>query len=116
MFGGLAFARLQRSPHGEAGAKSSIDRPGYAETAGDVEAFRMGIANNVQKAGRPHTSNFGNVVDQSPSDAMLPEARLDEQGVQLRATVGSRHHSRKAGDDAVAFCDEDAARRDLLDR
>ena len=76
----------------------------------------MGIANHVQKAGRPHTSNFGHVVDESPSDATLPEMRLDKKGVQLRTAVGARHYSRKAGDDAVAFCDEDAARRNLLDR
>ena len=108
--------RLQRASHGEADAKSSIDRPGHTEAAREVEAFRMGIANHVQKAGRPRTSHVGNVVDESPSDAMLPEVRLDEQGVQLRTAVGARHHSGKAGDDAVAFCDEDAARRNLLDR
>ena len=76
----------------------------------------MGIANNVQKAGRPSSSNFGNVVDELPSDAMLPEVRLDEQRVQLRTTVEARHDSGKAGDDAVMFCDENAARRNLLDR
>ena len=65
---------------------------------------------------RPDTSNFGNVVDESPSDAALPEVRLDEQGVQLRTAVWARHHSGKASDDAVAFCDEDAACRNLLDR
>jgi hypothetical protein len=42
--------------------------------------------------------------------------RLDEKGVQLRTAVGARHYSGKAGDDAVAFCDEDAARPNLLDR
>ena len=41
---------------------------------------------------------------------------FDEQGVQLRTAVGARHHGGKAGDDAVTFCDEDAARRNLLDR
>ena len=84
---GSPWADLQRSPHGEADAKSSVDRPGHAEATGDIEAFRMGIANNVQKAGPPHTSNFGNVVDESPSDSMLPEVRLDEKGVQLRTAV-----------------------------
>jgi hypothetical protein len=69
---------LQRSSHGEADAKSGLDHPGHAEAAGEIEAFRMGIANNVQKAGRPRMSNFGNVVDKSPSDTMLPEVRLDE--------------------------------------
>jgi hypothetical protein len=63
----------------------------------------MRIANNMEKAGRPHTSNVGNMVDESSSDALLSELRLDEQGVQLRTTVGSRHHSRKAGGDAVPF-------------
>jgi hypothetical protein len=93
-----------------------MNRSSYAEAAGEVEAFRMGIANNVQKGGRPHTSNFGNVVDESPSDAMLPEVGLDEQGVQLRTVVGAQYHSGKAGDDTVAFCDEDATGCNLLDR
>jgi hypothetical protein len=31
--------------------------------AGDIETFRVGIANNVQKAGRPQTSHFGIPVD-----------------------------------------------------
>jgi hypothetical protein len=47
---------------------------------------------------------------------LFPEMRLDEQGVQLRTAVGARQHSGEAGDDAVAFCDEDAARINLLDR
>ena len=70
----------------------------------------------MQKAGRHHTSDAGSVVHESPSDAALPEMRLDEQGVQLRAAVWARHHSSKASHDAVAFGDEDAARRKLLDR
>src|SRR5262249_58954788 len=49
----------------------------------------MRIANDVQKAGRPHTSHVGDVIDEAPSDAVLPEVRLDEQGVQLRATIGT---------------------------
>ena len=76
----------------------------------------MGIANHVQKARRPRMSHFGNVIDELPSDALLPEVRLDKQRVQLCTTVWSRHHSGKACNDAVAFCDEDAARRNLLDR
>jgi hypothetical protein len=70
----------------------------------------MGIANHVQKAGRSHASDVGDVVDEPSSDAMLPEVRLDEQGVQLRTAV------RKAGDAAVTFRDEDAARLNLLER
>src|SRR5204862_940401 len=108
--------RLQRSPHGEADAKSGIDRSGHAEAAGGVEPYRMRIADDVQKAGGSHTSNLRKMVDESSSDALLPEQRLDKQGVQLRTAVGTRHHSGKAGDDAVAFCDEDAALRNLLDR
>ena len=76
----------------------------------------MGIANNVQKSGRSHPSHFGNVLDKSPSDAMLPEVRLDEERVQLRTPVEARHHGGKAGDDTITFCHEDAARRNLLNR
>src|SRR5260221_9402211 len=45
-FGHLRLLSLQCSSHGEADAKSSLDRSGQLETAGDVEAFRMGISNN----------------------------------------------------------------------
>ena len=76
----------------------------------------MGIANHVQKCGRSHPSNFGNVLDKSPSDAMLPQVRLDEQRVQLRTAIGARHHGGKADDDPITFCHEDAARCDLLNR
>src|SRR3954451_15915109 len=114
---GRRFAEVrssERSPHGEADAESSIDRTGHAEAAGVVEAFRMGIANNVEKGGGPDSCNFANVIDESPSNALLPEVGLDEQRVQLRTAVGARQHSGKAGDDAVAFCDEHAARGNLL--
>src|SRR5262245_33786350 len=107
---------LQAPPHGEADAESGLDRSGHAEAAGEIEPFRMRIANDVQKAGRPHTSHVGDVIDEAPSDAVLPEVRLDEQGVQLRATIGTGHYRRKASDDAVAFCNEDTATRNLLRR
>jgi hypothetical protein len=55
------------------------------------------------------------VLDKSPSDAMLPEVRLEEP-VQLGTAVGARHHSGKTGEDTITFCYEDAARRDLLNR
>ncbi len=76
----------------------------------------MRIANYVQKAGRPHTSDLGNMVDEPSPDAVLPEVWLDEQGVQLRTAVGPRQHGGKAGHGAAVFCDEDAARLNLLDR
>jgi hypothetical protein len=69
---------LQRSPHVEAHAKSSVDRPRYAEATRQVETFRMRIANYVQKARSIRTSNIGDVVDETPSDSTLPEVRLDE--------------------------------------
>jgi hypothetical protein len=104
------------APHSEADAESSLDPSGHAEAAGEVEAFRMRIANDVEKAGRLHASHVGNVVDETPSDAVLPEVRLDEQGVQLGTTIGTRYHRRKAGDDSIAFCNEDPSSRNLLDR
>jgi hypothetical protein len=76
----------------------------------------MGIANNVQKAGCPQASNFGNVFDKASSDAALPEVRLDEQGVQLGAAVRARQYSGEAGDHTLAFRDEDATVRNLLNR
>jgi len=107
---------LQAPPHAKTQTKSRLHRSGYAEAAGFVEAFRMGVANNVQKSSRSHPSDFGSVLDKSPSDALLPEVRLDEERVQLRTIVGTRHHSGKTDDDTIAFCHEDAARRDLLNR
>jgi hypothetical protein len=108
--------RLQQPPHSESDAESSIDRPGHAEAAREVEPFRVGITNDMQKAGRVHASNFCNVVHKATSNPLLPEVRLDEQSVQLCAAVGARYHSRKTDDDRVAFCDEDAASSNLLDR
>jgi len=108
--------RLQRSPHRQADAKSRIDRSGHAEAARDVEAFRMRIADNVQKDRCPQTSDFCNLIDESPPDALLPEVRVDEQCIQLRGAVGTRQHRGKTREDTVAFCDEDAASRNLLDR
>jgi hypothetical protein len=55
------------------------------------------------------------MVDQSPSDAVLPEVRLDEKSVQLRAAVWAWHHRGKTSNDTLTFRDEDAALRDLFD-
>src|SRR5262245_5174852 len=79
---GRLRGRLQRSSHSQSDAEAGIDGPGQAEAAGEVEAFRVRIANHVQKAGRSQTSNFGNVIDEPPSDTTLPEVRLEEQSVQ----------------------------------
>jgi hypothetical protein len=76
----------------------------------------MGIANDVQKAGVPRATNLGNMVDESPSDAALPEERFHEQRIQLRPAVWAWQHRGKTRDDTVAFCDEDAAFRNLRDR
>jgi len=70
----------------------------------------------MEKAGSPHTRYVGNVVDKSAADAALPEVRLDEQGIQLGTAVWARHYGSKAGDDAVALCDEHAALFNLLTR
>jgi hypothetical protein len=75
----------------------------------------MRIANDVQEAGSSLTGDVGNVINESTSDAQLPEVRLDKQGVHLRTIIGSQNHSGKARDGAVALCDEDAAFRDLVD-
>jgi hypothetical protein len=56
------------------------------------------------------------VIDELPSDAALPEVRFDEQRVQLRSAVGTRHYGRKSDDHAVALCGEYIALSDLLDR
>src|SRR4051812_40974999 len=114
--GFFSVASRERSSHGEPDAKSGLDPPGHAEAAGQIEAFRMRIANHVEKAGGPRLSNFGNVVDESPSNAVPPEVRFDEERIQLRFAVRARHDRGKAGDDAVALRDENAAVRDLFHR
>jgi hypothetical protein len=73
------------------------------------------IANDVQEAGRSYTGDVCNVINELPSDALLPEVRLDKQGVQLRTTVGPQDQSGKAHNGALALCDTDTARRDLFD-
>src|SRR5262245_1291209 len=67
---------MEKSPHSEADAESGLDRSGHTEAAGQIEPFCVRIANDVQKGGRAHTSHVGNVIDETPSDALLPEVRL----------------------------------------
>src|SRR5215468_9612262 len=55
--------RLEASPHREADTESGLDRSGRTEAAGEIEPFRMRIANDVQKGGRLHTRYVGNVID-----------------------------------------------------
>ena len=69
----------------------------------------------MQKAGSTYTSDVGNVIDEFPSDATLPEVRLHEQRIQFRTAVGPWHHRGESHDDAVAFRDEDATLRKLFD-
>jgi len=76
----------------------------------------MRVSNNMQKSSCPPSRNVGNMLDESSSDPLLPEMRLDEQGVQLRPAVWARHYGGEAGDGAVALCDEDAAPSNLLNR
>ena len=107
---------LERLPHRKTDAKSSINRPVYSKAASSIEAARVRISNDVQKAGSAHTSDVRGVIEEFPSDAMLPEVRLHEQRIQLRTAVGAWHHRGETHDDAVAFGDEDATLRNLFDR
>jgi hypothetical protein len=57
------------------------------EAAGDIEPFRVEIANHVQKAGGSRSSNVGDVLNESSADAAFPEVRFDEEGIQLCTAV-----------------------------
>jgi len=76
----------------------------------------MRVADHVQKGSRSRPCYVGNVLDKPPTDTMLPEVRLDEQRIQFRSTVRTRHHSGEAGDGTITLCHEDATIHDLLDR
>src|SRR5262249_11444291 len=93
-----------------------VDSTDDPEAAGDIEAFRVRVADNVERSGRPPAGNVGDVVEEPSADAMVPERRLDEHGVQLRAAVRAWQDGGKADEDALAFCDEALACRNLLDR
>jgi len=64
--------------HREPTAESGLDRSGRAETARDVEAFGVRIADHVEELRPAAARDAGTVVDQPTANALLPEARFDE--------------------------------------
>ena len=91
--------------------------PVMREAAGDIEPFRMRIADDVQKRWPPSHEPLAQrgrpVVARHL--ASTAAARQTRRPTPCTA-VAPRHHCGKAGDDAVTLCDEDAAVRKLLDR
>ena len=104
------------SPHGEADAESSIDRPGHAEAAGDVEAFRMGIADHVQSSRPLSSSELGAVLNQGSSNSTTLHLGIHKQGVEFTSAVGSRFDRRKSDYRAFPLRNEHSTSSDLFGR
>jgi hypothetical protein len=76
--------------HREPAAESGVDGPGRTETARDVEAFGVRIADHVEDLRVAAARDAGTMVDQSTANALLPEAGIDEQRVEFGVAVRSR--------------------------
>jgi hypothetical protein len=74
------------------------------------------IADDVQDARRSPARDFGTMIDQQSPYACLPEARLDEQRIELCISIRPWQDRGEADDRAVAFRHEHVAIPDLLDR
>ena len=64
--------------HGEPSAESGVDGPGRTETARDVEAFGVRIADHVEDLRPAAACDAGTMVDQATANALFPEAGIDE--------------------------------------
>jgi len=96
-----ADAKLSKPTlHRETGAKTSLDDSARAETARGIEAFRVRVADDVQNPRGAPARDIGAMLYQQSSDASFPEARLDEQRIELGVPVRARHDGCEADDDA----------------
>jgi hypothetical protein len=102
--------------HRETGAESSLDSSGGAEAARDIEAFRVRVADDVQDARGAPARDIGAVFDQQSPHTSFPEARLDEQRIELAIPVRPRQDSCEADDHTVALRHQHVTIRDLLER
>ena len=76
--------------HGESGTESGVDGPGRTETARDVEAFGVWIADHVEDLRVAAARDAGTMVDQLTANALLPALGIDEQRVEFGVAVRSR--------------------------
>jgi hypothetical protein len=76
--------------HGEPGAESGVDGPGRPETARDVEAFGVRIADDVEDLRVPAARDAGTMVDQFTANALPPEAGIDKERIEFGVAVRSR--------------------------
>lgn len=76
--------------HRETPAKPGVDDSRGPETAGDIEGFRVRIADHVEEARAPAARDVGAVFDQRPSHTALPETRIDEQRIEFGVAVRPR--------------------------
>jgi hypothetical protein len=78
----------QPTLHRKTGAKSSLDGASCAEAARGVEAFGVRVADDVQDARGAPARDIGAMFDQQSPHAASPEARLDEQRIELAVPSG----------------------------
>jgi len=95
--------------------KPGLDGSDQTETARCIEARCMRIADDMQNARRTTAGDVSAVVDESPSDAALPEMWLDKQRIQLCSSIFSRDDGGEPDDDAVELCDEHVPGLDLFE-
>jgi len=74
------------------------------------------VADDVQGARGAPAGDIGTMFDEQSSHASFPEARLDEQRIELGIPVRPRQDCGETDDHAVALRQEHVAIRDLLDR
>ena len=83
---------------GSAGNRVAAEDRKPKDLEGEIEA--------MQDARGAPARDIGAMLDQQSSHASFPEARLDEQRIQLGIAVRPRQHRGEADDHAVALRDE----------
>src|SRR5579859_148280 len=112
----MSSPRLQRQSHQQARPESSVETADDAETAGEIEAFRVRIADHVQAARSLRARDFSAMFHQAFAHAPALGGGLDEQRIELRVAVRARRDRRKTHDGTILLQYEHAPGPDLLHR
>jgi len=81
-----------------------------------VKAFRVRIADNVDRLGAAFQRLACRIFHQCPSYAGFPDVRFDEQAVELRVAVVALNHDGKPDDATIKFSDANRPGGDVLNR
>jgi hypothetical protein len=102
--------------HRETGAESSLYGASRAEAARGIESFRMRVADDVQDARATRACHVSTMFDQQATDPLFPQARFDEQRIELRIPIRARHDCGKSHNHVVLLRHVDVTICQLLDR